>query len=239
MVDKKSSLSEESRKRLETNILRIFDSKEKQDQVVLKDAPVLIDYIDSESKEDFETVKENLTKLNIPFEIDPALVRGLDYYTKLTFEIISGSVGSQSALCGGGRYDLLVESLEGKPTPATGFAAGIERILLACENENSFTVHDSSIDIYLVLLEHELEHELYNFASRLRNENISVELDYLQRSVKAQMREANKFNARFTIFFGGDEYKNGMFNLKNMSDGSEEKISLDHISELAAKLKRR
>jgi histidyl-tRNA synthetase len=234
--DKKDSLSEESRKRLETNILRIFDSKEKQDQKILKDAPVLIDYIDSESKDDFETVKETLTKLKIPFEIDPALVRGLDYYTKLTFEIISGSVGSQSALVGGGRYDLLVESLEGKPTPATGFAAGIERILLACENENSFTLRDQQIDIYLIRLENELEKEASLFVSELRKKNISVEMDYLQRSVKAQMREANKLNARFTIFFGGDEYKNGMINLKNMSGGSEEKISLNNLDQLTSKI---
>ncbi len=236
--DKKNSLSEESKKRLETNILRIFDSKEKEDLKVMKDAPVLIDYIDSESKADFETVKENLTNLNIPFEIDPALVRGLDYYTKLTFEIISGSVGSQSALCGGGRYDLLVESLEGKPTPATGFAAGIERILLACENENSFTQPDSPIDLYLVLLDRELALALFNFAAQLRNTGISVEMDYLHRSVKAQMREANKMNARFTLFFGGEEYKNGMINLKNMSDGNEEKISLNDFEKLTIKIKK-
>jgi histidyl-tRNA synthetase len=235
--DKKSLLSGESKKRLETNILRIFDSKEKQDQMVLKDAPILIDYIDSESKEDFEIVKETLTKLKIPFEIDPALVRGLDYYTKLTFEIVSGSVGSQSALCGGGRYDLLVESLEGKPTPATGFAAGIERILLACENENSFTLPDPQIDIYLIRIENELENEASLFVSELRKKNFSVEMDYLQRSVKAQMREANKLNAKFTLFFGGDEYKNGIFNLKNMSDGSEEKIKLDKIEELRQRIK--
>ncbi len=235
--DKKDLLSEESKKRLEKNILRIFDSKEKQDQKVLKDAPVLIDYIDSESKEDFETVKKTLTKLNIPFEIDPALVRGLDYYTKLTFEIISGSVGSQSALCGGGRYDLLVESLDGKPTPATGFAAGIERILLACENENSFSLPDQRIDIYLIRLVNELENDASLFVSELRKKNLSVELDYLQRSVKAQMREANKMNAKFTLFFGGDEYKNGMINLKNMSDGSEEKIALNDFDKLTSKIK--
>ena len=237
LSDKKNSLSEESKKRLETNILRIFDSKEKEDQKVMKDAPVLIDYIDSESKEDFEIVKETLTKLEIPFEIDSALVRGLDYYTKLTFEIISGSVGSQSALCGGGRYDLLVESLEGKPTPATGFAAGIERILLACENEKSFALPDQQIDVYLIRLENELDKEASLFVSELRKKNLSVEMDYLQRSVKAQMREANKLNARFTIFFGGDEYKNGMINLKNMSGGTEEKISLNSLDQLTSKIR--
>ena len=114
LKDKKDNLSEESRKRFDTNILRIFDSKIEVDQLIMKDAPLLIDYLDEQSKNDFDVVKSYLTKVGIPFEVDPALVRGLDYYTKTTFEIVSGSVGSQSALCGGGRYDLLVEELGGK-----------------------------------------------------------------------------------------------------------------------------
>ena len=145
LKDKKDKLSEESRKRFDTNILRIFDSKIEVDQLIMKDAPLLIDYLDEQSKNDFDVVKSYLTKVGIPFEVDPALVRGLDYYTKTTFEIVSGSVGSQSALCGGGRYDLLVEELGGKATPGVGFAAGMERILLACENEKSFNLPNDSI----------------------------------------------------------------------------------------------
>jgi len=145
LSDKKDKLSEDSHRRFETNILRIFDSKVESDQQLIKDAPKLIDNLDEESKNDFEVVKDQLSKFNIPYTIDPTLVRGLDYYTKLTFEIDSGSVGAQTALCGGGRYDLLIENLGGKPTPATGFAAGIERILLACENEKSFSVNKNSM----------------------------------------------------------------------------------------------
>ena len=165
------------------------------------------------------------------------MVRGLDYYTKLTFEIDSGSVGSQAALCGGGRYDLLIENLGGKPTPATGFAAGIERILLACENEKSFTVSNPAIDIYLVRIDNEVESVVSELAGKLRAENLSVDFDYLQRSVKAQMREANKMNARYVLFIGGDEYKEGMMKLKNMSTGEEEKIPMDSIREFGSKLK--
>ena len=132
LLDKKDKLSEESRKRFDTNILRIFDSKIEVDKQIMKDAPLLLDYLDEQSKNDFATVKSYLTYVEIPFEVDPALVRGLDYYTLTTFEIVSGSVGSQSALCGGGRYDLLVQELGDKFTPAVGFAAGMERILLAC-----------------------------------------------------------------------------------------------------------
>jgi histidyl-tRNA synthetase len=234
LMDKKDKLSEDSRRRFETNILRIFDSKIESDQKIIKDAPKLVDHLDEESKNDFEVVKNQLTKFGIPFIIDPALVRGLDYYTKLTFEIDSGSVGAQTALCGGGRYDLLIENLGGKPTPATGFAAGIERILLACENEKSFSIPEQAIDVYLIRIDNEIESFVSELAGKLRKENLAVDFDYLQRSVKAQMREANKLNAKYVLFVGGDEYKQGLMNLKNMSTGTEEKVSIDSIREPAS-----
>jgi histidyl-tRNA synthetase len=237
LADKKNKLSEDSRRRFDTNILRIFDSKVESDQKIIKDAPKLIDNLDKESKEDFEVVKDQLKKSGVPFEIDPLLVRGLDYYTKLTFEIDSGSVGAQTALVGGGRYDLLIEYLWGKPTPATGFAAGIERILLACENEKSFSLPEPSIDIYLIRIDNDLESFVSELAGKLRKENLSVDFDYLQRSVKAQMREANKMNAKYTLFIGGDEYKAGMMNLKNMSTSAEEKIALSKFDSLLTKLR--
>jgi histidyl-tRNA synthetase len=234
--DKKSKLSEDSRRRFDTNVLRIFDSKLESDQELVKNAPKLIDHLDEESKNDFEVVKNELSKSAISFEVDPALVRGLDYYTKLTFEITSGSVGSQNALCGGGRYDLLIENLGGKPTPATGFAAGIERILLACENEKSFSTPESSIDVYLVRIDNKLDTFVSELAFQLRTKQIKVDFDYLQRSVRAQMREANKLKARFVIFIGGDEYKQGKLNLKNMSSGEEKHIPLGSPEDLINQL---
>jgi histidyl-tRNA synthetase len=236
LSEKKDKLSEESRKRFDKNILRIFDSKIESDQIIMKEAPLLLDYLDEESKNDFEVVKGYLSKVEIPFEVDPALVRGLDYYTKTTFEIISNKVGSQSALCGGGRYDLLIEELGGKPTPGVGFAAGIERILLACENENSFTLPEPSIDVYLIRLNPELG--LSFFASELRNNNINVDYDYLSRSVKAQMREANKLNAKFVLFIGGEEYSRGEVQLKNMSDGQQKTFSKDDFQSIISEVKK-
>lgn len=235
--DKKDKLSEDSRKRFDNNILRIFDSKIESDQKLLADAPVLIDKLDDESKNDFDLVKEYLTKVNIPFEVDPQLVRGLDYYSKTTFEIISGKVGAQNALLGGGRYDLLTEQLGGKPTPAVGFAAGIERILLACENENCFKVDELTIDIYLIRIDKELELKVSELASGLRRKELRVEYDYLQRSVKAQMREANKFNARFALFIGGDEYEQGKMNLKDMVSSEQKLIPIDNLSEVIDNIK--
>ena len=227
--DKKNKLSEDSQKRFDTNILRVFDSKIETDQELLKGAPILLDYLDEESKIYFNIVRNILREADIPFEIDTKLVRGLDYYAKTTFEIISGKVGSQNALCGGGRYDLLAEQLEGKPTPGVGFAAGIERILLACENEKTLSLPEEKLDFYIVTVGENLIEKVYNAASILRRRNFSVEFDYLDRSAKAQMREANKLNARFVIFFGGDEYSNGYFSLKNMQTGEQKQFPLEDL----------
>jgi histidyl-tRNA synthetase len=237
LSDKKDKLTEESRKRFDKNILRIFDSKIESDQEIMKNAPLLIDYLDEESKNDFEIVKEYLTKVGIPFEVDSALVRGLDYYTKTTFEVISNKVGSQSALCGGGRYDLLIEELGGKPTPGVGFAAGMERILLACENENSFTLPDPSIDVYLIRIDKGLEPTVAEIGSLLRGQMLSVEFDYLNRSTKAQMREANKLNVKYVLFIGGEEYSRGELLLKNMADGQQKIFSKDDINKIISEVK--
>jgi len=232
LLDKKDKLSEDSRKRFDKNILRIFDSKDENDKKIMKDAPLLLDHLDSESKESFEIVKETLKLSGIPFEVDPYLVRGLDYYTKTTFEIISGKVGSQNALCGGGRYDLLAEHLEGEPTPGVGFAAGIERILLACENEKSLKSPEENIDLFITRLDDELSQKVFELTLSFRRKNLSVECDYLDRSLKAQMREANKLKAKYVLFIGGDEYKSGMANLKNMESGEQKLVQIDKLDEV-------
>ncbi len=238
LKDSKNLLSEDSMKRFDQNILRIFDSKVESDQEILKNAPLMIDYIDDESKIDFEVVKNILTNSKVPFEIDPKLVRGLDYYTKTTFEIVSGKVGSQSALCGGGRYDLLVEQLGGASTPGVGFAAGMERILLACENENSLNIPKEDIDLYIINLDKDLSVKVFELALSFRENNLMVDFDYLDRSVKAQMREANKLNARFVLFIGGEEYKSGKLNLKNMSTGEQQLIKLNDYHKTIGLVKR-
>ncbi len=232
LEDKKNNLSEDSRRRFDTNILRVFDSKVESDQEILKGAPLLIDHLDEESKNDFEEVKNYLKLLNIPFEVEPALVRGLDYYTKTTFEILSGKVGSQSALCGGGRYDLLIEELGGAPTPGVGFAAGIERILLACENEKSLNLPEEEIDLYIVRLDKELKQKVLEIGLNLRRNRLSVEFDYLDRSVKAQMREANKLNSKFVLFIGGEEFNSGKANLKKMETGEQVELSIEDSEEI-------
>ncbi len=228
LSDKLSDLSEESQKRYETNILRLFDSKDRRDIEIMEHAPLLIEHLDDESLEHFEEVKQMLLSAGVPFEVDPKLVRGLDYYTHTTFELVSGSVGSQSALCGGGRYDLLVKQLGERDVPGVGFAAGIERILLAMENEKVMPEAVPQIDYYIVRLDKELNKKVFEIATQLRSDN-TVEFDYTQRSVKAQMREANRLGATKVLMIGGEEYERGMATLKNMADGSQEEISLESL----------
>ncbi|PID59466.1 MAG: histidine--tRNA ligase [Ignavibacteriae bacterium] len=232
---KLNQLSEESQRRFETNVLRILDSKDKNDQQIVDNAPSILEFLKTESNQHFEKVKTLLNVADIPFEVSPKLVRGLDYYTHTTFEILSTSVGSQSALCGGGRYNPLIEWLGGPSIPAVGFAAGIERILLACKTEEAFQVKDDEIDIYIVDITKEENEKVFEFASNLRNKNFKVEFDYLSRSVKAQMREANKLNAKYVIFVGGDELIKNQVQVKDMNSGDQENIEIEELTNYFSK----
>ncbi|MCX7797420.1 MAG: histidine--tRNA ligase [Melioribacter sp.] len=230
-------LSNESKKRFQTNILRIFDSKDEQDIMIMQNAPLLLEYLDNESLEHFEKVKKALVNAGIPFEIEPKLVRGLDYYTNTTFEIISSSVGAQNALCGGGRYNGLVKELEGPDIPGVGFAAGMERILLACENEKILSLEEDKFDLYILAIDKDFVDIVFDLAIKLRNFDLKVELDYFNRSLKAQLREANKLKAKFALFVGGDEFKNGFYLLKKMSDGTQFNIPISDWNKLVSIIK--
>ncbi len=231
-----NNLSEDSRKRFDVNILRIFDSKDERDQEILSNAPLLIEYLDDASLEHFEKVKQILLSAGIPFKIDARLVRGLDYYTHTTFEIVSGSVGSQSALCGGGRYDMLAKELGGTDTPGVGFAAGIERILLACENEKSFSPEEEKVDLFIVTIDKDLYKISYDYSLFFREKGLTVDLDYSGRSVKAQMREANKQNARFVLFIGGEEFARNEIVLKDMQGTEQFTFNKDELEKVYQKL---
>ncbi|MBU1099694.1 MAG: histidine--tRNA ligase [Bacteroidetes bacterium] len=236
LSDKVELLSEESRKRYETNVMRIFDSKAENDQKIMAEAPLLIEHLDEESLEHFKLVKEILTSANVIFEVDPKLVRGLDYYTHTAFEIVSTSVGSQSALCGGGRYNLLSKEIGGEEIPGVGFAAGMERILLACENEKSFEPKEYESDLYIARLDKSLYNVVIDNAIKIRRNNLIVEYDYNHRSFKAQMREANKINSRFVMIVGGEEYERGETVLKDMSNGEQFTFKIDATTDIIKKI---
>ena len=221
-------LSEISKRRFNTNPLRILDSKNKKEQTILKNGPRISDYYTKDDKEHFNEVKTYLKAMNIPFTINSGLVRGLDYYTKTVFEITSNELGSQDALLGGGRYDSLVETLGGKPTPGIGFAAGIERILLLI-NEENFKEHKPVPDIYLICLEKKGIPVSINIAKILRLKGLNIVSDPLRRSMKAQMRDANKLRARYVLILGESELNDNTIILKNLESGKQESIKQEKI----------
>jgi len=221
-------LSEISKGRFHTNPLRILDSKNKKEQALLKNAPVISDYYTKDDKEHFNEVKSYLKAMNIPFTINFGLVRGLDYYTKTVFEITSNELGSQDALLGGGRYDSLVETLGGKPTPGIGFAAGIERIMLLI-NEENFSEHKPKPDIYLICLEKKGIPVSLDITKKLRLKGFNLISDPLRRSMKAQMRDANKLGARYVLILGESELEDKTIIYKNLENGKQESIKQEKI----------
>ena len=228
-------LSDVSKKRFEKNPLRILDSKEEEDQPFIESAPVITDYLNDESKEHFEKVKQYLSELDISFEEDPHLVRGMDYYTQTAFELISPDLGAQDALAGGGRYDLLVEEVGGQPTPAVGFAAGMERLLIACEELGITLGSEKEVDLYIVTLGDEARTWGLSKLPFFRNRGISATMDYMGRSMKAQMKDANRENARFALIVGSNELKENRFTLRNMKESDEKQLSLEEIEIILSK----
>lgn len=229
-------LSDVSKKRYEKNPLRILDSKEKEDQPFIETAPVIGDYLNDESKAHFVKVKQYLTDLGISYEEDPYLVRGMDYYTKTAFELISPDLGAQDALAGGGRYDLLIEEIGGQPTPAVGFAAGMERLLIACEELGISLGDEKSVDVYIVTLGDTARKWGLSKLPELREHNISATMDYMGRSMKAQMKDANRENARFTLIVGENELNEGSFTLRNMKESDESSLTFEAILEKLSNL---
>jgi len=224
-------LSEVSQKRYENNPLRILDSKEEEDQPFIESAPVITDYLSEESLAHYNKVKEYLQDLEIDFDEDPYLVRGMDYYTQTAFELISPDLGAQDALAGGGRYDLLVEEIGGQPTPAVGFAAGMERLMIACEELDIQLGTAKEVDVYVVTLGDEARKWGLKQLPLLRSNNLSATMDYMGRSMKAQMKDANRENARYTLIVGGNELAEGKFTLRNMRESEEQSLSMEEIIE--------
>ncbi|MGA2668653.1 MAG: histidine--tRNA ligase [Ignavibacteria bacterium] len=224
-------LSEDSKRRYHNNPLRILDSKEGKDIEIISGAPQIVDHLSHESRLRFDKVINSLTKLGVDLDIDFRLVRGLDYYTDTTFEFISRDLGAQDAIGGGGRYDGLVETIGGKPTPGIGFAIGLERVILAAERNNFQFEDNRKLKIYIITLTEEAKEVAMKLSMELRNRGISCENDFLNRSLKAQMREANKLNAEWVYIVGEEEIQKGIGVLKKMSDGSQNGVPFDKILE--------
>lgn len=222
-------LSHDSQVRVEQNPLRVLDSKDEKDRELTAGMPLMNNHLCEECSIHFASVRSLLDALSIHYEVDGRLVRGLDYYTKTAFEITSTSLGSQDALAGGGRYDLLVEELGGKQTPGVGFAAGIERLLIVLAKLNTKRFDSHAPVLYFVGLDETARIWSFLKISELRRQGIRAEVDYLGRSVKSQMREANRQQALYVIVVGEQELKTKTAKLKNMRTGEETSVSLEKI----------
>ncbi len=225
--EKKQDLCETCHSRLEKNPMRILDCKSPICSGIAKDAPLISDYLCEECSSHFEKLKSILDSMNIKYIVNPKIVRGLDYYTKTVFEFITTDIGAQGTVCAGGRYDGLVEQLGGAPTPALGFAAGLERLIMTMEKQDCSFMPPQKCDLYIVSMGEKALDFAVSLANSVRAEGLIAEYDLMNRSLKAQMKYANKIGADFTIVIGDNEIESGKANLKNMATGQQTEIALD------------
>ncbi len=228
LKEHEGELCETCRERMKKNPLRVIDCKVPSCKEIVKDAPRTVEYLDEECKEHFEELQSLLNELNIPYEIDTGIVRGLDYYTKTVFEFVNSE---GFTLCGGGRYDNLVHEIDGKQDiPSVGFGMGIERIIYFLEKEQVELEPEPAVELYVGILGKEAKAKAYKLVNEIRSAGIVVETDYMDRSVKAQMKYANKIGAKNTVILGADELEKGVATIKNMESHEETEVALDKIS---------
>jgi len=227
--DKIEKFCQDCQLRLLRNPLRIFDCKNEKCIEALKDAPMILDFLDAKCKEHFKKVREYLDQMGIEYILDGRLVRGLDYYTRTTFEIKSEALGAQDTLIGGGRYDLLVSELGGKDTPAIGFAAGIERLFLVLEMQKRFPLEDERLDVFIAPLGEKEKTMGLKLLKDLREKGLRCDIDFLGRSLKSQLKEADRQKAKKVLIIGEDELKKGKGTLRDMETKEQKEIEFQKL----------
>ncbi len=226
-----SRLGPDSQRRIETNPLRVLDSKVEGEQPIITKLPSILDHLCAACREHFEHVQRALKDRGITYQINPRLVRGLDYYMRTTFEITAPGLGAQDAICGGGRYDGLVELLGGPAgVKGIGWALGTDRFLLALSSQQS-AVSAEALDVYVAWLGEPTRREALRLARRLREKNLSVEMAYEDTKLRKSLELANKLSARYTIIVGEDELKQGKFTLREMSSGQQQLLTESELRE--------
>ena len=221
-------LCENCRNRFERNPLRIIDCKELRCKKFAEGAPILMDNLCGECSSHFEGLKAGLDNMGIEYNVDPGIVR-LDYYTKTVFEFVSGNVGTQGTICGGGRYDGLVETCGGAPAPGIGFALGVERLLMELESQQIKIDEPQEMDLYIATLGEKASEFAQQLVYKLRSFSVGAETDLMGRSLKAQMKYADKKGFSYTVVLGDDEIEHGKTVLKDMRTGEQKDVSLDSI----------
>ena len=228
-------LCETCKGRFDRNPMRIIDCKNESCKEIAKNAPLMLDHLCDECKNDFEELKNNLDIMGVLYTVDPTIVRGLDYYTKTAFEFVSGELGAQSTVCGGGRYNNLIEQLGGDSVPGVGFAMGFERLLLTLEAENVEIEDTEKSDVLVAMLDKSNACRNYGLtlAKKLRSEGIKVQIDLLARNFKGQFKFADRIGAKYVIVIGEDEIKTDTLTLKNMANSQQISVkACDIIKEL-------
>ena len=233
--EKLNGLCGDCQSRFERNPMRILDCKNENCQKLSQGAPHMTDCLCDECKEQFLGLQTLLHAVGIEFTLEPRLVRGLDYYTKTAFEIQYPPLGAQSAICGGGRYDGLVEECGGQPTPGIGFAIGLERVLLALEKQHLLPNFDTGIDVYIAPIGDRGKTTAFKLLNQLRRAGLSCDMDMMDRSIKAQLKRANKYPARFVIIIGDDEVDQGKVMFKNMDSGEQCMLELPDVQSMIAR----
>ncbi len=225
------TLCDTCKDRLERNPMRILDCKSPICKEITKNAPVVLDYLCENCENHFTAVKKHLDAAGIHYTVNPKIVRGLDYYTRTVFEFVSGDIGAQSTVCGGGRYDGLISQMGGQPTPSLGFAMGIERLMLVLESQNTELPKPSPCDLYISTMGEDAALKATALCNDLRVDGFKVQTDICGRGLKAQMKFANKIGAAFTMVLGDNELETGKASLKNMFTGEEAEIDLNNLSQ--------
>ncbi len=220
-------LCDTCKSRLDRNPMRILDCKSPICSDIAKDAPLILDYLCEDCSTHFEKLKSILTNMGIEYSVNPKIVRGLDYYTKTVFEFITTDIGAQGTVCGGGRYDGLIEQLSGKHVPALGFAMGLERLILTMESQGCEFMENQRCELYIVPMGDIAKDKAVELAKNLRDEGFLVEYDIMDRGIKSQMKYANKIKAKFVLVVGDNEIQSNSAKVKNMDTGEETPISLD------------
>ena len=224
---RKDELCSTCQDRLERNPMRILDCKSPVDKEIAAGAPVVLDYLCEECSEHFEKVKQYLSAMNIAYQVNPQIVRGLDYYTKTVFEFVADSIGAQGTVCGGGRYDGLIEEFGGQKTPSLGFGMGLERLQLVMEAQGCEFPAPSAPDLFVAAMGEKATLKAVEIAKDMREEGFSVVYDLNERSIRAQMKYADKLGAKFNVVLGDNEVEEGKARLKNMATGEAYDIALD------------
>lgn len=234
-ADKLDKLCPTCRERYYKNPLRILDCKEEGCKALCKDAPKIVDYLCDDCSSHFKKLQELLTDCGVAYEINPFIVRGLDYYTKTVFEFVTTALGSQGTVCGGGRYDNLISELGGTPTCGVGFGMGIERLLMLMEAENVVIPMHENVKLYIASMGDEAYKKAFEIASELRDKGVKAEIDHAGRGIKAQFKYADKIRAENVVTLGENELSTGVAQIKNMADGKLTEIKISDISSYFAK----